>query len=278
MHELFADLPADPQEAQGLIEQREQPALRQLALACLNDKAREAKATLALPRERSEHLEYTRTLLRKDASRFRTPCNQQRNLVFDEESVAWPLFQKSLQMALDWAVDTLAEKVVNDAALETLDYDSTAVADEAHRIAREFAKLDGYDVMLRTLHVSKRDEPLTEPKSWLTPVRVYEQIDDWQSEDGRIRGSHDEHGNIRPEYVASITLYDDKGNLKEGLLDPECIEARDWDLRAGQYKPFTFLTVHSDKSVTDMLRRLQIKEQQIADGLDKLLAMVEGRE
>jgi type I restriction enzyme M protein len=278
MHELFADLPADPQEAQGLIEQREQPALRQLALACLNDKAREAKATLALPRERSEHLEYTRTLLRKDASRFRTPCNQQRNLVFDEESVAWPLFQKSLQMALDWAVDTLAEKVVNSAALETLDYDSTAVADEAHRIAREFAKLDGYDVMLRTLHVSKRDEPLTEPKSWLTPVRVYEQIDDWQSEDGRIRGSHDEHGNVRPEYVASITLYDDKGNLKEGLLDPECIEARDWDLRAGQYKPFTFLTVQSDKSVTDMLRRLQIKEQQIADGLDKLLAMVEGRE
>jgi type I restriction enzyme M protein len=261
IHELFADLSADPQEAQQLIEQREQPALRQLALACLNDAAQEAKATIDLPHERSERLEYARALLRKDAARFRTPCNQQRHLLFEEESVAWPLFQKSFHIALDWAIDNLAEQVVNEDAIETVDYDATTFANEVRRVARNFAKLDGYDVMLRTLHVNK-----------------YARNDDWQSEDGQIKGSHDEHDNVRPEYVASITLYDEKGNLKEGLLDPDCIEARGWNLSTGQYKPFTFSTVQSDKSVADMLRELQEKEQQIIVGIDKLLAMVEGRE
>lgn len=278
IHELFANLPAKPQEAQTLIEQREQFALRQLALMCLSDKVREAKATLDLPPERSEYFEYTQALLRKDVARFRTPCNQQRNLLFDEESVAWPLFQKSFLMALDWAVDTLLKQVVNGAAIETVDYDATAVADEARRIAREFAKLDGYDVMLHTLYVSKRDEPLAEPKSWLAPVRVYARNDDWQSEDGRIQGSHDEQGNVRPEYVASITLFDERGTLKEEFLDPDCIETRGWNLSAGQYKPFTFATVQSDKSVAERLRELKGKEQQIIIGIDKLLAMVEGRE
>jgi type I restriction enzyme M protein len=167
---------------------------------------------------------------------------------------------------------------VNEDAIKTVDYDTTTVTNEVRRVARNFAKLDGYNVMLRTLPVSKRDEPLTEPKSWLGPVRVYARNDDWQSEDDQIKGSHDEDGNVRPEYVASITLYDDKGNLKEGLLDSECIEARGWDLRAGHYKPFMFSTVQSDKSVADMLRELQVKEQQIRGGIDKLLAMVEGRE
>ena len=224
IHELFADLPADPQEAQVLIEQYEQPTLRQLTLACLYDAAQEAKATPDLPPDRNERLEYTRTIVGKDAGRFRTLCNQQRSLLFEEESVAWPLFQESFRMALDWAIDNLAEQVVNDAAIETVDYDATTVANEVRRVARNFAKLDGYEVMLRTLHVSKREEPLIEPKSWLAPVRIYARNDDWQSEDGLIKGSHDENGNVRPEYVANITLYDEKGTLQEGLLDPNYIE------------------------------------------------------
>ena len=278
IHELFADLPADPQEAQVLIEQYEQPTLRQLTLACLYDAAQEAKATPDLPPDRNERLEYTRTIVGKDAGRFRTLCNQQRSLLFEEESVAWPLFQESFRMALDWAIDNLAEQVVNDAAIETVDYDATTVANEVRRVARNFAKLDGYEVMLRTLHVSKREEPLIEPKSWLAPVRIYARNDDWQSEDGLIKGSHDENGNVRPEYVANITLYDEKGTLQEGLLDPDCIEARGWKLSAGQYKPLTFSTAQTDKSVAEILRELQGKEQQVLGSLNKLLAMVEGRE
>lgn len=278
IHELFAEIPADLQHAQDLIEQREHPALRQLALTCLNAAAQEAAATLDLPQERSDRLEHTRKLLNKDAARFRTPCNQQKSVFEQEESIAWPLFQKSFQEALKQAIVMLAEQVTSDTSIEQLDYAEAAVKAEAHRIAREFAKLDGYDVMLRTLSVRRQDKPLDEPKSWQAPVRVYARNDDWQSEGGQLKGSHDEHGNIRPEYVVSITLYDEKRNLKEGLLDPDCIEARGWNLSAGQYKPFTFATVQSDKSVADMIRELKAKEQQFVVGLDKLLAMVEGRE
>jgi len=104
---------------------------------------------------------------------FRTSCNQQRGLFEKEESPAWPVFQRAFQSALDRAVETLTQQATTNTAIEAIEYDATVVAAEARRIAREFAKLDGYDVMLQTLQVNKRAEPLTEPKSWRAPVRVY---------------------------------------------------------------------------------------------------------
>lgn len=277
IHELFADLPTNPKEAEALISQHEQPALQQLALLCLNAAAREAQEAGKVKRKKEERQEAVQKILRTAASRFRSPCTQQKSLFDQDESLAWPLFQKAFQSALDWAIETLTQQAVTNATIEALEYDAAHVVTEARRIAREFAKLDGYDVVLRTLQVHKRAEPLTEPKSWLAPVRVYARNDAWQSEDGRLTGSHDAQGNVRPEYVASITLYED-GKLKEDLLDPDCIEARGWNLSAGQYKPFIFATVKSDKSVADMIRELRVKEQEFIVGLDKLLAMVEGRE
>jgi len=278
IHELFADLPANPKEAEAFITQREQPALQQLALLCLNAVVREAQETSKSKRKKEERQEAVQEILRKAASRFRSPCSQQKNLVFDQdESLAWPLFQKAFQSALEWVIETLTQQALTNTTIEALEYDAAHVATEAHRIAREFAKLDGYDVVLRTLQVNERAEPLLEPKSWRAPVRVYARNDDWQSEDSRLTGSHDAQDNVRPEYVASITLYED-GKLKEELLDPDCIEARGWNLSAGQYKPFIFATVKSDKSVADMIRELKVKEQKFIVGLDKLLAMVEGRE
>ena len=86
---------------------------------------------------------------------------------------------------------------------------------------------------------------------------------------------------MRPAYVQAMLadgLYDDKDTLKDGLLDPDCIEARDWNLSAGQYKPFDFTQLKSDKSVAELIGALKTAEQGIIKGLDKLLAMVEGRE
>lgn len=278
IHELFADLPTNPKEAEALITQREQPALQQLALLCLNAAACEAQEAGKSKRKKEERQEAVQEAVRKATSRFRSPCAQQKNLVFDQdESLAWPLFQRAFQSALEWAIETLTRQALTNTTIEALEYNAAHVTTEAHRIAREFAKLDGYDVVLRTLEVDKRVEPLTEPKSWRAPVRVYARNDDWQSEDGQLIGSHDAQGNVRPEYVASVTLYED-GKLKEDLLDPDCIEARGWNLSAGQYKPFIFATVKSDKSVADMIRELKVKEQEFLIGLDKLLAMVEGRE
>jgi type I restriction enzyme M protein len=60
------------------------------------------------------------------------------------------------------------------------------------------------------------------------------------------------------------------------LLDPDCIECKGWNLSAGQYKPFAFVTTKSEKSVVEMIGNLKRKEQKILEGLDALLVMVEG--
>ena len=118
-------------------------------------------------------------------------------------------------------------------------------------------------------------------KHWVVPVREWVRNDEWQSEDGQLIGSHDADGLVRPAYMQAMLadgLYDKKGTLKDGLLDPDCIEARDWNLSAGQYKPFDFTQLKSDKSVAELIGALKATEQDIIKGLDKLLAMVEGRE
>lgn len=147
-------------------------------------------------------------------------------------------------------------------------------------IAREVAKLDGFDVTLRSL-ATDRETPLTAAKHWVVPVREWARNDDWQSADGSLQGSHDTSGLVRPQYVEAMLaagMYDEKGALKDSLLDPDCIEARDWNLSAGQYKPFDFTQLKSDKSVAELIAELRHTEQQIIGSLDKLLAMVEGRE
>ncbi|MBK6744671.1 MAG: SAM-dependent DNA methyltransferase [Hydrogenophilales bacterium] len=145
-------------------------------------------------------------------------------------------------------------------------------------IAREVAKLDGFDVDLRSLAIDQPSE-LKAAKHWVIPVREWARNEDWR--DGDLVASHDENGLVRDEYKKAMLaagLYDDKGQLKDGLLDPDCIEARDWNFSAGQYKPFDFTQLKSDKSVTELIGELRATEQQIIGGLDKLLAMVEGRE
>jgi type I restriction enzyme M protein len=112
-------------------------------------------------------------------------------------------------------------------------------------------------------------------------VRAWARNDDWRDKDGTLVGSHDADGLVRHAYVQAMLaegLYDDKGSLKDGLLDPDCIEAREWNLSAGQYKPFDFTQLKSDRSVAELIGALKATEQDIIKGLDKLLAMVEGRE
>jgi type I restriction enzyme M protein len=115
----------------------------------------------------------------------------------------------------------------------------------------------------------------------VVPVRAWARNEEWQPEDGKSIGSHDADGLVRTAYVEAMLaagLYDEKGMLKDGLLDPDCIEARDWNLSAGQYKPFDFTQLKSDKSVAELIGELKRTEHDIVKCLDKLLAMVEGRE
>jgi len=148
------------------------------------------------------------------------------------------------------------------------------------KISCEVAKLDGFDVTLRSLAIDQASE-LKAAKHWVVPVRDWGRDDEWQSEDGQLVGSHGADGMVRSAFVDAMLvdgLYDDKGALKDGLLDPDCLEARAWNLSAGQYKPFDFTQLKSDKSVVELIGALKTTQQDIINGLDQLLAMVEGRE
>jgi type I restriction enzyme M protein len=112
-------------------------------------------------------------------------------------------------------------------------------------------------------------------------VREWARNDEWKSDDGNCQGCHYETGHVRAQYIETALangLYDEKRLLKEGVLEPECIEAREWNLSSGQYKPFDFTQLRSDKSLGQLIGDLRKSEQQIINGLDRLLAMLEGHE
>jgi len=153
----------------------------------------------------------------------------------------------------------------------------TDLVDALHPLARNVAQVDGYDLWLRSPAID-HTRPATARKCWAVPLRAWAPDPEWRSADGTLQGSHDATGQVRPEYVAEKlpTLYDGDA-LNAALLDPDCIEARDWNLSAGQYKPFDFAAMDSEVSVTALIDELRQLERGILGGLDRLQAMVEGR-
>lgn len=157
----------------------------------------------------------------------------------------------------------------------------------AKAVAVEMAKLDGYTIWLRSLeaqpvpaekHPYRSSEGRLEARSWFAPVRVFVRNPDWQSADGGLSGSHDEQGQVRSEYLAWLKAenkYSDDGSLAEiDLLQPDCIEANDFNISAGRYKPFAFEnTDYGDPK--EIIGELQQREKNILNGLEQLLAMVD---
>jgi type I restriction enzyme M protein len=145
---------------------------------------------------------------------------------------------------------------------------------QVETIVREFARIDGNDIMLRTPELSVNAEPLEESKSWIAPVRVLRENPEWH--DGL--GSHDEQGRVRQEYLDDPSIYEDESEniIKKDYLDPNCIESNDCNISVGRYKPFKPSTVQYEPPAK-LIRELQGLEAQIMTRLDHLLEMVEGR-
>lgn len=156
---------------------------------------------------------------------------------------------------------------------QTLEKLNSASAIEVAEIVREFAKLDGFDVKLRSLHVNSVKDFLEESLSWSARVRVWHRNDAWESEDGKLKGSHDNEGNLRREYILDERLYNKDKTVKREYLDPTCIEANDLSLTAGRYKPFTF-KFEIGARPEDIIKELQGLEGKIQDGLTRLLEMM----
>lgn len=285
IHELFPDLPANPKEAEALILKAAGYNLHVLAIQHFNQalaKLWENTITARLNNKASDQelLTQWRKAVKAPESEFKRAARDLESCFEKEESPSLGLWKELVKAAL---INVQADEHVIGAlrgnqppkAITEWDLNKTLT-----KAAREVAKLDGFDVTLRSLAINQATE-LKAAKHWVVPVRTWARNDEWQSADGQLIGSHDADGLVRPAYVQAMLaegLYDDKGTLKDGLLDPDCIEARDWNLSAGQYKPFDFTQLKSDKSVAELIGALKTTEQDIINGLDRLLAMVEGRE
>jgi len=287
MHELFPDIPAAPKAAEIQVRNRASKTLYDLVIQYFAASTQPVWAkwkganTAAKVMDADKALAEWQKAIKTPQQEFNRAARDVQRFFESEDSAALPLWKDMVKDALNAGLG-FHEDAVKQAPFvkfpELAPVNDLAAALES--IAREVAKLDGFDVTLRSLAINQVSE-LKAAKHWVVPVRAWALNDEWQSADGQLIGSHDANGLVRTAYVEAMLaagIYDDKGELKDGLLDPDCIESRDWNLSAGQYKPFDFTQLKSDKSVSQLIGELKTTEQHIISGLDKLLAMVEGRE
>mgnify|MGYP001773014113 CR=1 FL=1 len=285
IHELFPELPANPKEAEEKVRSASGSVLFELVIQALTPAAKKAwnatlSARIAEKATDSELIDAWKKAAKPVETEFKKIAREKEVFFEKEDSPALLIWKDLLKTALAEAQrDAYVLGLLRDnqppKAMTVHD-----IGQKLTEVASDVAKLDGFDVNLRSLAIDQATE-LKAAKHWVVPVRDWARNDEWQSEDGQFIGSHDSDGFVRPTYVQAMLaggLYDEKGALKDGLLDPGCIEARDWNLSAGQYKPFDFTQLKSDKSVAELIGTLKNTEQDIIKGLDKLLAMVEGRE
>ena len=282
IHELFPPITGNgstPVEIENYVSSICQPRIGTLLASFLNVGAEAAFGEVRIltdPNGRRTEAERRMTKLFATARRL---LNDQRALFDEDESIAWRIFQTDFTRALgDLRQDILGKCEAGEWTGLANGGKAIDTNQESRAIALEYAKLDGFNVTLRSLEVEPKSEPLKFAKSWVIPVRLYAQNDDWLSADSTVKASHDEAGRVRPEYVAATPIYDESGALIQGVLDPDCIESREWNLSAAHYKPFDFTQLRNDKSVIELVRDLRDKERDILSGFDRLVAMVEGQE
>lgn len=288
IHELFPELPADPQHAENIQRLENENKILNLLISYLAEQTRQTIESLSQKRRREGKtnddagtFDEWKRAAKKPIAEFNRVCRSVHRFFEPEDSPALTIWKTSVQDCPSKALISF-ESIISSSTASQDVMELPPVRDlseEIQSLAREMAKIDGFDVTLRSL-LSDQVKTIEKAKHWVVPVRAWAQNDDWQSEDKALQGSHDADGRVRPEYIQAIEsegIYE-KGNLKEDLLDPDCIEAREWNLSAGQYKPFDFTQLKSDKRVTELIGDLREAEEAILVGLDKLLAMVEGGE
>lgn len=295
IHELFRELPRDPVEATEKIMIEQRPKIHQMytdligserakaAVTALSKKT-EAQKREAIKKHYARRLKDIDRIFKRQSdelleSRFDTfGRNALKELRSAESAVVDEIIEATVEHLVQLSEDELtklAESVGENelAGLFSEDANNAILIEDA---VREFAKLDGYNVKLRTLEVREFKKALKESRSWSAPVRVWRRNDEWRSEDGTVEGSHDEEGRLRPEYVADESLYNSDLTVKAEYLDPLCIEYNDLNLAAGRYKPFN-VAVELFDSPKQIIEQLKGLEGQMQQGLDRLLAMVEGK-
>lgn len=308
IHELFRELPPNPQKAENKVKAEQHSRTLQLYLDAIAGGLQSAlenedKGSSAREKISSTLTQYVSNLNRLFNSQIRELLDNE----FDKyASQAIKSVLTEVEISIDSTINKYVDLLIQGDSpdLEILEWNRDLVLEEVISIVREFAKLDGFNVQLRTQEVSmvlpenhpysvkvefdeddngSQSDYTYENLSWIAPVRVYARDDDWQIEDNQIKGSHDSDGNVRKEYIESLQergVFEHDGTLKTkfmNLLEPDCIEANDFNLSAGRYKPF-ILDIRQYEHPTKILNNVRELETQLIAGIDRLKAMVEGDE
>ena len=291
IHELFQELPADSQVAKGQVTEAQAPAIENLYRRYVLVKLTEKDRATLLPLDATQAQEIADQALRDLRRLFNEVTHQMLDTEFEQFGLKAlkPLLEQAEAQVKVGLEDLLTQ--VEQIATQSVDEEDAAARTEADEdwqtsvetIMREFAKLDGFEVQMRTQAVQKHQSFLEESRSWASLVRVYARDDEWESADGEVPGTHDENDQVRPEYIEHFKrqgIFDENGMVKLehlDVLEPDCIEANDLNLSAGRYKPFIMKTVQYDPP-PQIIRAVQSYEAKIQEGLEKLLAMVEDKE
>jgi type I restriction enzyme M protein len=308
-------LPADPQQATQIVVETQAPIIRDLYDAYIRSGTGEAKEAYAKAKSQAQKERAARCKLDARLNWLNRQFGDASKKLLEKADYSDRFGNKALGPVLD-NVRELATIAIDDVLAgidmgptdasqgeipeipasgkgETPDdevasstaNDANAWQDQVESIVKDFAKLDGYDVKLRSFDVQRQAAILRESKSWSAPTRAYARFDSlqWSRCDTRTtyKGSHDEQGKVRAEYLAVLrdehNIFGADATVKKEflyLLDPLCCEANDLNLSAGRYKPFT-LDAGDHDPPTQIIAELQEIETEIQAGLAALLAMVE---
>jgi type I restriction enzyme M protein len=171
--------------------------------------------------------------------------------------------------------------------------DVDAVVTTLTPLLRDFAMLDGYNVWRRGLESKPRDGKLTATEegesrqptllSWIVPVRQWAELESW-GEDPKTKQPIDKpthkKGVIDSKYLKwlrdDLKVFDSDATVKKehlDRLDPDCLEALDFNLSAGRHKPFIF-EAGQHRHPAELIGELQEIHSEVQQRLEKLLSLV----
>jgi type I restriction enzyme M protein len=284
IHELFPDLAEtpDPQAATQKIIEQQQSSIHNIYHGCLVTLEENLIVNICSQKETRAKLEEVVRDLNKLFEEAKREMLERGKALPEYGRKALDPVLRDVQKGLEENICIRVERVMRkrserlfadaDAGMIVISTVRPIYKQAVWAIVREFAKLDGYDVLLRSQEVTKTCT-LEQSKCWVVPVRAFVRCDEWVSSDGTLKGSHDQEGQLRPQFVTDQRIYNADSTVKAKYLDPDCIEYNNLNLSAGRYKPFTVLAVKYDPPAK-IIRELQDLEGQVQAGLETLLAMI----
>lgn len=280
LQELFPQLPVNPDEALALLKKETEYGLNQLvANACIplrNEIFERKPMPLAMTEDEisARYDKVTSSLWRNIVREAKTPLDRE----FGQHGIT------GLKQAFDEAVQRMRTRAIEDSPDLT-----NALDDEMLKSIRSlihaFARLDGYDVTLRSI-ATKKTEKKTDAApqlSWSVPVRAWAKFEDWgvppEGEAHIEKPTHDEDGIVDPAYLAYLLkcgAFEDNGMVKDAFLArlaPTCLEASELSLPASRYKPIES-NVGSHQDPTSLIEALDAVHATIRERLSVLKALI----